>query len=353
MRPTFVVNVRRASAACLTAAALLAVAGCGGLSSASVVTSASVLTSEACSLPSVSTPAGTPTTPGSDAHGGSTPVWSAADGRPSVVVGGTAYGTAQGRCITAIDVATGRVDWSVTPPSDHPELFDVIADASVVLSATGAKAADGPGLIVPVVDELVAYDPTTGHPKWGVVIPGDSQVSPGLLTGSVVVVSQADGSRVGLGEADGHQLWHNPASKGCSANDTMDGTEPNAVILGTAAQGGTVSAVVGYACPAGGDVAAIDPSNGTTRWTWRVPNGWELDTQVARTVDSGSPTGFVVAAASSLIPPANAPAHVAAPPGPVMPTQIDSAKKRPRAETQNPADRTPSPPPGMLAVLVT
>jgi hypothetical protein len=32
---------------------------------------------------------------------------------------------------------------------------------------------------------------------------------------------------------------------------------------------------------------------------------------------------------------------------------IDSAKQRPGAETQNPADRTPAPPPGMLAVLVT
>jgi hypothetical protein len=32
---------------------------------------------------------------------------------------------------------------------------------------------------------------------------------------------------------------------------------------------------------------------------------------------------------------------------------IDSAKKRPGAETQNPADRTPAPQPGMLAVLAT
>jgi hypothetical protein len=32
---------------------------------------------------------------------------------------------------------------------------------------------------------------------------------------------------------------------------------------------------------------------------------------------------------------------------------IDSAKKRPGAETQNPADRTPAAPPGMLAVPVT
>jgi hypothetical protein len=33
--------------------------------------------------------------------------------------------------------------------------------------------------------------------------------------------------------------------------------------------------------------------------------------------------------------------------------RIDSVKQRPGAETQNPADRTPSLPPGMLAVLVT
>jgi len=33
--------------------------------------------------------------------------------------------------------------------------------------------------------------------------------------------------------------------------------------------------------------------------------------------------------------------------------RIDGAKKRPDAETQNPADRTPAPPPGMLAVLLT
>jgi hypothetical protein len=32
---------------------------------------------------------------------------------------------------------------------------------------------------------------------------------------------------------------------------------------------------------------------------------------------------------------------------------IDGAKKRPGAETQNPADRTPAPPSGMPAVLVT
>jgi outer membrane protein assembly factor BamB len=239
------------------------------------------------------------------------------------VVGSTAYGpAAEGRCVTATDVGTGHVDWSVATPSDHPELFDVIADASIVLAATGVEPPQTGGLEAPVVGQLVAYDPTTGHPTWDVVIPGDSQRIPAVLAGPVVVVSQADGSVVGLSETNGNQLWRNPAPRGCSGNDTSDGTEPNAAMLGTTTINGDLSAVVGFACPAGGGVAAIDPSNGHIRWKWPVPKGWELDMQVATTVHTGVPSGDVIAAAISLIPAANAPKVVAPPPGPAMPTRI-------------------------------
>lgn len=311
-------NGRRAVAACLAATATLIVAGCGA-----GATPASVLTAVSCSLPQATATSGASATAQGVAHNASQPVWSADIGRPSAVMGGTAYGPgAEGRCITATDVATGHLEWSVAPPSDHPELFDVIADASIVLAATGAKPPQTGGLEAPVVGQLVAYDPTTGHPKWEVLIPGDSQRVPALLAGSVVVVSQSDGSVVGLSETDGRQLWRDPAPGGCNGNDTWDGTEPNAATLGTTNQGGELSAVVGYACPAGGGVAGINPSNGHTRWTWSVPKGWELDMQAAATVDTGAPTGDVVAAAISLIPPANAPKVIAPPPGPVMPTQI-------------------------------
>jgi outer membrane protein assembly factor BamB len=306
-----VLNVRRILVACVVAALSLVIAACGALSPGFA------LTSQQCAMPVRAPEGAVPMTPGA-----STPVWSAEDGRPTVVVGDTAYGTAKGRCIAAVDVATGNVAWSVTPPSDHPSLFAVIADPSIVLASSGAPAGNGPGLDAPVVDGLVAYDAATGAAMWEVALPDDGQGMPALLTGSVVVVTQADGSVDGLSESDGHQLWKDPAPKGCSTSDTQDGTEPNAAMVGTASDDGSVTAVVGYACPAGGGVAAIDPSNGTARWRWQIPTGWDLEPQMAATVDTGSSSGTVVAATISLIPPANAPAIVAQPPGPEIPTQI-------------------------------
>jgi hypothetical protein len=317
-RLPLLVNYRRAVAACLTAAVSAVVAGCGG-----GLTSASVLTAASCSSPKATIPADASPAPSGSVDAASKPLWSADDGRPAVVVGGTAYGPgAEGRCITAIVVATGQVGWSVAAPPDHPLLFSVVADASIVLAATGAEPQQTGGLEAPVIDQLVAYEPTTGQPKWAVDIPGDSQRMPSVLAGSVVVVSEADGSVVGLSEGNGHQLWQVPAPKGCSATNTEDGTEPNAAMLGSTTQGGDLSAVVGYACPAGGGVTAIDPSNGHIRWAWSVPRGWEVDMQEATTVHTGNPGGDVVAAAISLIPPANAPKNVAPPPGPVTPTLI-------------------------------
>jgi hypothetical protein len=315
------VNPRRAVATCLAATGTAVIAGCG-----SGLTSVSVLTAASCTRPQVTTPADASSPSPTDALAASQPVWSANDGRPAVVVGDTAYGPgAEGRCITATNVATGNIDWSVAQPSDHPELFDVIADASILLAATGAEPPQTAGMEAPVVDQLVAYDPFTGHPKWAVDIAGDSQRMPSVLAGPVVVVSQADGSVVGLSMSDGHQLWQVAAPKGCSANNTEDGTEPNAAMLGTTTQGGDLNAVVGYACPAGGGVTAIDPANGHIRWAWSVPMGWEVDMQQATTVHTGDPGGDVIAAAISLIPPANAPKNVAPPPSPVTPTQIPNA----------------------------
>ena len=311
-------NRCRGIAACLTATATIVVAGCG-----SALTSTSVLTGVSCVRPSASVPASASPTPPAASHAAPPPVWSANDGRPAVVVGSTIYGPgAEGRCLSATEIATGDIDWSVKPPSDHPLLFDVIADASIVLAATGAEPPQTGGMEAPVVDQLVAYDPTTGHPKWDVVMPGDSQRMPSVLAGSVVVLSQADGSVFGLSASNGHQLWQVPAPNGCSANNTEDGTEPNATMLGTTTQDGDLSAVVGYACPAGGGVAALDPSDGHIRWAWSVPKGWEVDMQEATTVHTGDPGGDVIAAAISLIPPANAPKNVAPPPGPVTATQI-------------------------------
>jgi hypothetical protein len=60
------------------------------------------------------------------------------------------------------------------------------------------------------------------------------------------------------------------------------------------------------------------------RWTWEVPAGWNLEPQFSNTVDAGTPGGVAVAAFIGLIPPANAPKRIAAPPGPLRPTRIDN-----------------------------
>jgi len=237
------------------------------------------------------------------------PAWSADIGRPSAVVGGTVFGTAGAHCYEATDIATGDVDWTVGASSEHPWVFDVIADNSTVLAAAGIQVGQAPAMVASVVDQLVAYDPTTGHARWSITIPNDGQRMPGLLTGSAVVVAEADGSLLGLNERNGHLLWRDPAPSGCGGNP-MDGLQPDAAVIGVGSAGGDAVATVAFACPGGGSVAAVDPLNGARRWTWRIPTGWEVDPQMTDEVDPGGSDRPAVAAAIGLTPPANAPAEV-------------------------------------------
>jgi outer membrane protein assembly factor BamB len=294
----------------------LGVVACGGAPVGSELASVS------CSVPSASA-ASSPTTAAAKAQSVVAPVWAAAVGRPSTVVGGTAYGTGStdGNCITAIDVATGRVEWTVPPPAGHPSLFDVVADASTVLAATGANPGNGPGLDAPTVNQLAAYDSATGRLRWEVALPDDGQQMPGLLAGSFVVVAEADGSLLGLSESNGHQIWRDRAPKACAAG-TQDGLQPNAAVLGLGPIVVGAPTVIATSCAEAGGIVAIDAATGARRWTWNVPKGWELDPQMSDTVSTGASGGIAVAAVIGLIPPANAPATVAPAPGPLLPTTI-------------------------------
>ena len=316
--PVFSVTVRpRWSVTSLAVAATLGVAGCGGQSPGTVLSAVS------CSVPRVNAVSTATTTPAARGVGVSAPVWSGVMGRPSTVVGGTAYGTGpEGRCTTAFDVATGRVQWTVAPPADHPNLFDIVADATTVLAATGHAETPGPGLNLPLISELVAYNSHTGRARWSVTIPDDGQKIPALLTGSTVVVSEEDGTVLGLSEQTGHPLWRDRAQHGCPDN-MPPGFQPNAVVLGPGSPvGGTPTAIV-MTCE-GGSIAAVDAATGAMLWTWRVPSGWNVEPQLSNTVDPGTPGGVAVAASIGLIPPANAPKRIAAPPGPLRPTSIDN-----------------------------
>ncbi len=301
-------TVRPASSvAGLALAATLGLAACGGQSPGTVLSAVS------CSASRVNAVSSATATPAAKSLGIATPAWSGAVGRPSTVVGGVAYGTGpEGRCTTAFDVATGRLDWTVAPPADHPNLFDVVADATTVLAATGHAEAPGPGLNAPLISELVAYDSHTGRAMWNVTIPDDGQKIPALLTGSTVVVSEEDGTLLGLSEQTGHRLWRDRAQRGCP-DDMPPGFQPNAVVIGPGPPvDGTPTAIV-LTCE-GGSMIAVDAATGATRWMWEAPAGWNLEPQLSNTVDVGTPGGVAVAAFIGQIPPANAPKRIAAPP---------------------------------------
>jgi hypothetical protein len=91
----------------------------------------------------------------------------------------------------------------------------------------------------------------------------------------------------------------------------------------TPLSGGVAPAVIAFGCPeASGSLAEVDPSNGSVLWTWKVPEGWELDPQTAAVVNTGAHEGYVVAAPISLIPKSNAARGIAVAPGPAVDTKI-------------------------------
>jgi len=316
----------------VAAVALLAgggVAGCGTQAS-SLQVGSSAPSVGACSLSKAPGQAGAPAGLGLDATDATAPVWSAQAGRLSVAVGGIAYGTeydtaTKTECIVAVDLATGGLEWDSPPPAGHPDLFGVVADGSTILAPTGVDVGNAPALVLPLVNQLAAYDSLTGVVRWTVDIPDDGQGIPALMLGGVVVVSEADGTLVGLNEADGHQLWSDSFAFSCAGKGGTAGLSPPATlaqVLGVLGAGPDVA--VGYQCAGtgGGGVVAVDAATGGPVWSWPMPGGWEGDWQVAGNADRGATGGDVVAVPISELPSAVRPAVVAPAPGPLLPTKI-------------------------------
>lgn len=313
-----------------------AAAGCGVSPGATPGTTPSHGSQPAASLPSggctvtTSSPySGAPAALGLDARGATAPVWSSRIGQPQAVEGDRSFGIADANnsgtaCVVATDLASGQIQWATNPPADHPELLGVIADSTTVVAAVGNQFGQAPAMVSSAVTGLVAYDPATGTPRWAFDFPADSQAVPAVLAGGVVVVTEADGTVVGLDEGDGRQLWKDVAHEKCS--DWLGPLTPGAVPVGPLSLSGTgqTVAVVGYGCLTTGGVKALNPMDGSTVWNWGVPEGWSLDTQMLTTVDTRSPTGEVAVVPISQVPPANAPPVTAADPTPVVPTVIDN-----------------------------
>ena len=283
----------------VAAVALLAsggVAGCGTQAS-SLQVGSSAPSVGACSLSKAPGQAGAPAGLELDATDATAPVWSAQAGRLSVAVGGTAYGTeydtaTKTECIVAVELATGGLEWDSPPPAGHPDLFGVVADGSTILAPTGVDVGNAPDLVLPLVNQLVAYDSLTGVVRWTVDIPDDGQGIPAPMLGGVVVVSEADGTLLGLSEGDGHQLWSDSyafscAGKGGTVSNIPAGTL--AQVLGVLGAGPDVA--VGYQCTGtgGGGVAAVDAATGGRVWSWPMPGYSEGTDVVVLDAASGQP----------------------------------------------------------------
>jgi len=282
-----------------------------------------------CTIPDSSPYRGAAAALGLDAQGATAPVWSARTGNALAVEGDWSFGIdyvddSGTACVVATNLASGRIQWAAKPPADHPSLLGLIADSTTILAAVGNQFGQAPAFVADFTTGLAAYDPATGTPRWKFSFPQDSQTVPAVLAGGVVVVTEADGTVVGLDESDGQQLWKNPARGTCPEWQAALG--PEAVPVGPLTLSGTgqTVAVVGYGCLTAGGVEALNPEDGSTVWNWAVPEGWSLNTQMLTTVDTGPPTGDVPVVPISLVPAANAPPVTAPDPSPAVPTVIDN-----------------------------
>lgn len=83
-------------------------------------------------------------------------------------------------------------------------LAGVTAGSGTVVVPTGVARGGAAGTdAYPVVDGLAGLDVQTGRQRWARAVGDDGQSLPGVVVGGRVVVSEADGTVVGLAAATG------------------------------------------------------------------------------------------------------------------------------------------------------
>jgi outer membrane protein assembly factor BamB len=221
---------------------------------------------------------GAPRAFGLNGRGVPAPLWSERAG-VVVAVAGTAA-IADDGCIVAVDARDGRQRWAWRPvpagkspaPRTMAALAGVTAGAGIVVVPTGRTRGGAAGTAAfPVVTGLAGLDARTGRQRWARTVGDDGQALPAVVAAGRVVVSEADGTLMGLAAASGARLWADPPPRGCrpgSGAAGEQGLHPGASVLA----GGQLVTVV-YRCGDFPEVAGLDPVTGARRWVWRAPDG--------------------------------------------------------------------------------
>lgn len=196
-----------------------------------------------------------------------------------VAVVGTAA-IADDGCIIAVDARDGRQRWAWRPapagnrpaPGNMAALAGVTAGAGIVVVPTGRTLGGAAGTAAfPIVTGLAGLDMRTGRQRWARTVGDDGQALPAVVAAHRVIVSEADGTVMGLAAATGSRLWADPRPPGCrpgTGTASESGLTPGSSVLA----GGQLVTVV-YRCGAFPEVAGVDPVTGARRWVWRAPNG--------------------------------------------------------------------------------
>ena len=218
-------------------------------------------------------------------------------GSTPAVVGGVAYiGDNEGN-LTAIDLATRQVAWTV-------ELAATISSSPAV--------ADGM-IVVNADDTVYALDPATGETRWTFANGGDGgytlETSAALVDGVVFttsLASDADDSLWALDGATGEELWsYEPDEPGLSSPAYYDGIVyaggTSGLVAVDAATGDELwTSPIGnvFSAPAVDDelvvvhtnrnLVAVDPATGAELWRADTGGSWSTPTVVDGVVYVGS-----------------------------------------------------------------
>jgi hypothetical protein len=182
----------------------------------------------------------------------------------------------------------------------------ITAGAGTVVTATAKAEGGGGAAAYGAVDGITVLAANTGRLRWSRRLALDGQSVPAMVEGQMVVVTEADGTVIGLLATTGRVEWTDGHPKGCIVPPQDDpGLSPAVTLVDVAPEAGG-SIAVDYQCrsPSGAGsavLAGINPDTGAAEWRWVEPPGWSVTYQSPGASASGV-LGVLVSGPRSVAP---------------------------------------------------